>query len=77
MPKATVITTCVAEQYLKAGARTGLDSFVSRIENPTFEQLNTRVQVDGSYMWDNRMYLIPLSQDEVYNDPQLVQAPGY
>lgn len=68
---------CVAEQYLKAGARTGLDSFVSRIENPTFEQLNTRVQVDGSYMWDNRMYLIPLSQDEVYNDPQLVQAPGY
>ncbi len=68
---------CEAEQYLKAGARTGLDSFVSRIENPTIEQFNQEKPVDGDYAWYNRMYLLPVLQTEIYNDPQLVQAPGY
>lgn len=68
---------CEAEPYLKAGVRTGLDSFVGRIENPTIEQFNQEKVVDGDYAWYNRMYLLPVPQREIYNDPQLVQAPGY
>lgn len=68
---------CEAEPYLKAGVRTGLDSFVGRIEYPTIEQFNQEKPVDGDYAWYNRMYLLPVPQTEIYNDPQLVQAPGY
>ena len=68
---------CIAEEHLKEGARTGLNSFVGRITNPTFSQFNQRVEVDGDYCWYDRMYLLPLHQNEVYNNPQMVQAPGY
>lgn len=68
---------CIAEDHLKEGARTGLNSFVGRITNPTFSQFNQRVEVDGDYCWYDRMYLLPLHQNEVYNNPQMVQAPGY
>ena len=68
---------CIAEDHLKEGARTGLNSFVGRITNPTFSQFNQRVEVDGDYCWYDRMYLLPLYQNEVYNNPQMVQAPGY
>lgn len=68
---------CIAEEHLKEGARTGLNSFVGRITNPTFSQFNQRVKVDGDYCWYDRMYLLPLHQNEVYNNPQMVQAPGY
>ena len=29
------------------------------------------------YQWFDRMYLLPLAADEVYSNPQMVQAPGY
>ena len=45
--------------------------------NPTIEEFNQRVVVDGDYQWFDRMYLLPLSSDEVYSNPQMVQAPGY
>lgn len=67
----------IAEENLGEGARTGLNSFVGRITNPTFSQFNQRVEVDGDYCWYDRMYLLPLHQNEVYNNPQMVQAPGY
>lgn len=68
---------CEAEEYLQAGVRTGLDSFVGRIENPTIEQFNQEKVVDGDYAWYNRMYLLPVPQTDIYNNPQMVQAPGY
>lgn len=67
----------LAPEKLGAGVRRGLDSFESRIENPTFEQFNREVTINQPFEWDNRMYLLPISMHEVYSDPQLVQAPGY
>ena len=29
------------------------------------------------FMWDNRMYILPVYADEVYSNPQMIQAPGY
>lgn len=68
---------CIAAKHLLAGCRTGLDCFVSKRVNPTIEEFNTRVKVDGNYQWFDRMYLLPLAADEVYSNPQMVQAPGY
>lgn len=67
----------IAAKHLSAGCRTGLDCFVSKRVNPTIEEFNTRVKVDGNYQWFDRMYLLPLAADEVYSNPQMVQAPGY
>lgn len=67
----------IAPEKLGAGVRTGLDSFESRIENPTFEQFNRRVTINQPFSWSNRMYILPITMHEVYSDPQLVQAPGY
>lgn len=68
---------CIAAKHLSAGCRTGLDCFVSKRVNPTIEEFNTRVKVDGNYQWFDRLYLLPLAADEVYSNPQMVQAPGY
>lgn len=65
------------EKYLAAGVREGLDAFVSKRVNPTFEQFNKRVKVDGDFVWTNRMYLLPIRSQELYSNPQMVQAPGY
>ena len=67
----------IADQYLAAGVREGLDSFVSRTNNPSIEEFNRRVKVDGDYRWDNKLYLMPVTQTELYANPQMVQAPGY
>lgn len=47
------------------------------VKDPTFEEFNTPQQVKQSLKWSNRMYLQPIPDDEVYANPQLVQAPGY
>ena len=57
--------------------REGLDSFVSKTIDPTLEQFNTRVKVDGDYAWHNRLYLLPVDGNDCYKNPQMVQAPGY
>ena len=67
----------IAPEKLATGIRKGLDSFESKIENPTFEQFNREVTVNQPFSWSNRMYMLPISMHEVYSDPQLVQAPGY
>ena len=65
------------EKHLAQGVREGLDAFVSKRVNPTFEQFNKRVKVDGDFVWNNRMYLLPIQSQELYSNPQMVQAPGY
>ena len=52
----------------------GLNSMQS---NPSFESFNTPVVVDQTFSWDDRMYLYPIHNEEIYSDPNLVQAPGY
>ena len=46
-------------------------------KNPTFETFNVRKNVEQQYMWHNRMYLQPVPDQEVYANPQMVQAPLY
>ncbi|MCI5717126.1 MAG: RagB/SusD family nutrient uptake outer membrane protein [Alistipes sp.] len=65
------------DKYLAAGVRTGLDAFVSKRIDPTIEEFNQEVVVDGSYTWMDRMYLLPIRNQELYSNPQMVQAPGY
>ena len=67
----------LCEQYLAAGVRKGLDAFVSKRVNSTIEQFNQVVELDGDYRWLDRMYLLPVKSDELYMNPQMVQAPGY
>ena len=64
----------LAPQTMASGVRTGL---TTTIENPTFEEFNTPVVINQPYVWTNRMYLRPVFYNEVYKNPQMVQAPGY
>ena len=67
-----------APQMLKAGVRYGLNGLA---ENPSFEEFNQPALIDQPFKWDNRLYLMPIwsrqGLDELYSNPQLVQAPGY
>lgn len=69
---------CIASDMLKAGTRYGLNGLVL---NPTFEEFNTPVLIDQPFKWYDRYYLLPIwsrsDLDELYSNPQLVQAPGY
>ena len=52
----------------------GLNAVVS---NPSFEEFNTPMVIEQPFEWDDRMYLYPIHNEEIYSDPQLIQAPGY
>jgi len=62
-------------RFLASGVREGLNA--ETIVNPTFEQYNQRIKVAQPFMWSQRMYLAPVFYNEVYKNPQMVQAPGY
>lgn len=68
----------IAPQMLKAGMRYGLDGL--RV-NPSFEEFNKPILVNQPFKWDDKLYLMPVwsrsDMDELYSNPQLVQAPGY
>lgn len=64
----------LAPTHLKSGVIEGLNS---KVENASFEVFNQRRPVLESYLWTDRMYLMPISSSEVYANPQMVQAPGY
>lgn len=66
----------IAPQTLAANKREGLN-VANAGKNPTFENLNKRVPVDQQFQWTTKMYLWPIKSNEIYNDPQLVQAPEY
>lgn len=65
----------IAPQTMGARMRTGLNAYGKK--NPSFAEFNTEVVVDQPFMWNNRMYLLPVFYNEVYKNPQMVQAPGY
>ena len=66
----------IAPQVLRAGAREGLNVLGAGM-NPSASDLNQRTVVNQQFQWSNRMYLWPIKSDEIYNNPQLVQAPEY
>lgn len=67
----------LAPEKLKAGVRYGFNGFVV---NPTFEEYNQPTLINQNFRWDDRAYLLPIwsaDTDELYTNPQMVQAPGY
>lgn len=65
-----------APQTLRAGAREGLNVLGAGM-NPSFNELNKRTVINQQFQWHNQMYLWPIKASEIYNNPQLVQAPEY
>lgn len=65
-----------APQTLRAGAREGLNVLGAGM-NPSFNELNKRTVINQQFQWHNHMYLWPIKASEIYNNPQLVQAPEY
>lgn len=65
----------IAPEYMSAGVRRGLNA-MSKLD-PSFEEFNTPVVISQDFKWTNRMYFLPVFENEVYKNPQLVQAPGY
>ena len=61
-------------KYFGAGVRKGLNAGV---KNPTWEQFYTPTELEHPFVWTNRMYLNPVFYNEVYKNPQMVQAPEY
>ncbi|MCI6160575.1 MAG: RagB/SusD family nutrient uptake outer membrane protein [Prevotella sp.] len=62
------------EKFFGAGKMEGLNA---EVVGPTFEEFNKRTKVKIPVTWNNRMYLNPVFYNEVYKNPQMVQAPGY
>ena len=65
----------IAPQVLGSGVRYGLNAIEKT--DPTFEEFNKPVKVNQNYKWYDRMYVLPVFYNEVYKNPQMVQAPGY
>lgn len=61
-------------EYFGAGRRLGLGG---DIENPTFEEFNTPKSINPNFAFGNRQYIYPVFINEVYKNPQMVQAPGF
>lgn len=61
-------------KYLSSNCFKGLDAIRM---SPTFVQFNTPTKIDQPFAWNDREYLLPVSNNEVYANPQMVQAPGY
>lgn len=64
----------IAKQTMGAGVRKGLNATVI---SPSFETFNTPTVIKQPFKWTDRMYLLPFFKNEVYKNPQFVQAPGY
>uniref|UniRef100_A0AB33JKK4 RagB/SusD family nutrient uptake outer membrane protein n=1 Tax=Prevotella sp. GTC17260 TaxID=3236796 RepID=A0AB33JKK4_9BACT len=64
-----------APKTMAAGVRLGLNA-VSKID-PSMTEFNQPTEINQNFKWSDRMYLLPLFINEVYKNPQMVQAPGY
>lgn len=65
----------IAPKTMSSGVRLGLSAMDKM--DPSFEEFNTPRPVNQNFKWNNRMYLLPLYENEVYKNPQFVQVPGY
>lgn len=66
----------IAPQQLKANAREGLN-VRENVPNPSFEEFNKRTILRQAFQWEDRMYMLPIANDEIYSARKLVQAPNY
>ena len=64
----------IAEDHLQPENFRGLNGLTV---NPSFEEFNQIVPTSQPIQWNQRQYLLPITNSELYSDPQLVQAPGY
>ncbi len=67
-------------RYLKGKEQMGRNNFwgLDAVRTgPTFEEFNTPVLIPQPIQWNERQYLMPVPHDEVYSNPQMVQAPIY
>lgn len=65
----------LGEQYF-GGPYYGLNAISKK--DPTFSEFNQKVEILGQNIkFSQRLYLMPLFHNEVYKNPQLIQAPGY
>ncbi len=64
-----------APEHLKAGTREGLNALQKA--DPSFAEFNQRTKINQPFQWANRMYLLPITNSELYSNPNLVQSPGY
>ena len=62
------------KKYQSAECYMGLNAMK---KSPSFADFNTPTKINQSFGWEDRMYLMPISNSEVYANPQMVQAPGY
>ena len=69
-----IIRYVEGDKYMNRNSYQGLNAM---IENPSFETFNQVVNIDQPFAWDDRMYLLPIPNSELYSNPQLVQAPYY
>ena len=65
------------DKYFSAGKRTALQAFVNFKKDASIEHFNQRVLADGDFKWMDRLYMLPINLNELYSNPQMVQAPGY
>ncbi len=61
-------------EYLSRECYRGLNSVQTA---PSFDSFNQVVNINQPFDWNDRMYLLPISNNECYSNPQMVQAPGY
>ena len=61
-------------KYFGANIRRGLNA---EIHNPDYNTFYQNTILSAPYVWTNRMYLNPVFYNEVYKNPQMVQAPEY
>lgn len=62
------------KEHLSANNYRGLNAV---LRAPSFSVFNTPIKVNQPFGWDDRLYLMPISNKELYANPQMVQAPGY
>jgi hypothetical protein len=66
----------IAPVQLRANAREGLN-VQENVTNPSFEEFNRRTIIRQAFQWEDRMYMLPISNLEIYSARKLVQAPNY
>lgn len=65
-----------APEQLAANKREGL--FVQEFTyNPSVEEFNRRTIIRQNFQWEDRMYILPIANSEIYASRKLVQAPNY
>ena len=61
-------------ERLSSGNWKGLNAVQT---SPSFASFNEVVDISQPFSWNDRMILLPVSNNEVYSNPNMVQAPGY